>query len=77
MFQQDLQREFGFVAGEDLVSGDLAQVLQGVVPGLDQGPVDLGAGEAFVYGGGVEPGLQDGGGVGVPGQFVVAKVISK
>lgn len=44
----------------------------GGVAGLDDRPVDLGAGEDLTSGGGVEPGLQDCRGVGVLGQFVVA-----
>ncbi|MFH8419303.1 hypothetical protein [Streptomyces collinus] len=71
--QHDLQSDLGFVAGEVLVGGDLAQVLQGAVAGDDDSPVDLGAGEVLTDGGGVEPGLQDGRRVGVLGEFIVAQ----
>ncbi|GAA3183066.1 hypothetical protein GCM10017688_41290 [Streptomyces ramulosus] len=58
------------MAGEDLVGGDLTQVLQGAVAGFHDGAVDLGAGEDLAGGGGAEPGLQDGRGVGVLAEFV-------
>lgn len=41
--------------------------------GLDDGLVDLGAGEDLIDGGGAEPGLQDGGGAGVVGESDVAQ----
>jgi hypothetical protein len=71
--KQDLQGDFGVVAGEDFVGGDLAQVLQGAVAGLHNGAVYLGAGEDFPGGGGVEPGLQDGREVGGLAEFVVVQ----
>ncbi|MFE5091932.1 hypothetical protein ACFRCI_16410 [Streptomyces sp. NPDC056638] len=61
------------MAGEDLIGGNLAQVLRGVVAGLDDCPVDLGAGEDLAGGGGIEPGLQDGRRVGVLAEFVAAE----
>jgi hypothetical protein len=69
--KQDLQGDFGVVAGEDFVGGDLEQVLQGAVAGLHNGAVYLGAAEDFPGGGGTEPGLQDGRDVGGLAEFVV------
>ncbi|WP_157875048.1 hypothetical protein [Streptomyces resistomycificus] len=56
-----------------LIGWDLAQVLQGVLAGPDDSPVDLGAGEDLIGCGGVEPGLQDGRRVGVPAEFVIVE----
>ena len=72
--EKDLQGDLRFVVGEELLGGDLGQVLQGVVARGDDGPVDLGAGGVLIGGGGgVESGLQDGCRVGVLVEFVVVE----
>lgn len=68
--------DLGFMPGENLLGWDLAQVLQSEVAGGDDSPIDLGAGEELIDGGGVEPGRPPSRGAspslrpfGDPGQF--------
>lgn len=61
------------MAGDDVVGRDLPQVRQGAMAGCDNGPVDLGAGEALLDRGGVEPGVRDGRGVRALVGFVVTQ----
>lgn len=56
VFHQEPEGAVGAVTGEDLVGGDLVQVLNGVVAGGGNRPVDVGAGEASVSNFGSESG---------------------